>query len=41
VAFLLAALQFIASLAVDGVLRVDKALEIVGVGGHSAGMFFD
>jgi hypothetical protein len=32
--FLLAGLQFVPDLAVDGVLRVDEALQVVGVGGH-------
>jgi hypothetical protein len=34
VAFLLAGLQFNANLAVDGVLRVDEALQVVVVGGR-------
>jgi hypothetical protein len=42
VGFFLAGLQFVADLAVDGVLGIDKSLQVVGVGGHGcSGIDFD
>jgi uncharacterized DUF497 family protein len=41
VAFLLAALQFIANLAVDAVLGIEKALEVEGVGAEAEQFFFN